>query len=175
MGAPPPGGYGPPGGGYGAPPGGYGGPPGGYGGPPMGGGYAKGPPGAGGLVNPQAIMERNGALVILYSFLSCGIYMFYWFYKTSEEVRDALNDQSINPGTDLLLAIVTCGLWGIYIEHRNITKLHHAQLAYNPHRQDKSTTIMILNILPFVGIPFTNLVAIYMVQEEYNRARLAMG
>lgn len=182
---PPPGGgggYGPPpgggGGGYGPPPGagGYGPPPGGAYGPPMGMGGPPAPYGPPGpmIQNPHAIEERSGAMVIVLMFVTCGIYFFYWIYKTSSELRDALGDTSINPGTDLLLTIVTCGLWAIMIEHRNVQKIHQALLSVNPGRQDPSSNILLFNVLAFV-VGFTNLIAIYLVQEEFNKLRLGQG
>jgi hypothetical protein len=169
MGAPPPGGYGPPpGGGYGPP--GYGPP--GYGPPqPM---YG---PSYGGLqiVDPYGVEQRNSGMVLLLTFVTCGIYYFWWLYKTSEEIQRTLGDTTVSPGTDLLLAIVTCGLWAIYLQHRNVTKIHQALLSRDPYRKDSSQTILLLNLLAFVGIP-TNLFAIYMVQEEFNAlARAGQG
>lgn len=139
------------------------------GGPPI----PFGPPGPM-IQNPHAIEERSSAMVIVLIFLTCGIYFFYWLYKTSSELRDALGDTSINPGTDLLIAIVTCGLWGIMIEHRNVQKIHQALLAVNPARQDPSSNILLFNVLAFI-VGFTNLIAIYMVQEEFNKLRLGQG
>ena len=185
WGGPPGGGYGPPpgGGGYG-PPGGGGGPPGGggWGSPPGGGGYGP-PPGAGWPPSPGGgapggmtpygggggvVQERNSVLVLFLPLVTCGIYFYYWIYQTSEELRRATGDESINPGTDLILTIVTCGLWGLFVEYRNAQKVHSILVAQNPNRKDQSQTILILNIAAFfVGI--TGLIAMFMVQEELNQ------
>lgn len=34
------------------------------------------------------VKERNPILVILFSVLSCGIYMWYWIYATSKELNE---------------------------------------------------------------------------------------
>lgn len=144
-------------------------PPGPMGGPPM------GPMGGGPMIqNPAAIEERSSAMVLVLTFVTCGIYYFYWIYKTTAELRDALNDQSLNPGMDLLLMIVTCGLWAIYVTYRNVQKCHQALLSVNPHRQDPSGNIMLMWVINFV-VGITGLIAIYLTQEEYNKLRLGQG
>jgi len=35
-----------------------------------------------------AIKQRNGAIVVLLMLVTRGIYMFYWLYKTSDELYD---------------------------------------------------------------------------------------
>jgi hypothetical protein len=111
--------------------------------------------------------ERNSAMVLVLMLVTCGIYAFYWFYVTSEELRDATSDSTINPLTDLLLLLVTCGLWGLYVEYRNTQKVQAILLRTDPYRKDQSQTILILNLAQFV-VGFTGLVATYMTQEEYN-------
>ncbi len=118
---PPPGGYGPPpGGGYGGPPGpppggGYGGPPGppggGYGGPPgpPGGGYGGppnpyGPPG--GMGGPPGGMG-GGSVPGL-----------------TPEAAGVLQERSFV--TVLLLAMVTCGIYGIIVSYQRREELRIA-------------------------------------------------
>ena len=166
-GGPPPGG-----GGFGPPPGGGGG---GFGPPPGGGGFGPPPGGGGGGLVPQgpaAVQERNSALVLVLSFVTCGVYWFYWIYKTSDELQRQTGDTSINPGIDLLLTLVTCGMWGMYVEYRNAQKIHARLVMNNPYRSDQSQTILILNLASFV-VGVTGFVAMYMLQEELNQ--LARG
>ena len=127
------------------------------------------------IANPAAIQERSGAVVILLTFVTCGIYFLYWIYKTSDELRIALGDESISPGTDLLLSIITCGFWSLYVEYRNCEKVHLALIAVDPYHQNQATTVLMMNLLAF-PVGFTNFVAIYLAQEEYNKLlRAARG
>ena len=48
--------------------------------------------------NANGIEERNIGLAILFSFLTCGIYMLYWHYKMSEEFRQLTGDTSLPEG-----------------------------------------------------------------------------
>lgn len=135
------------------------------------------PPGHGGLaiVDPYGVEIRNSGMVLLLSIVTCGIYYMWWIYKTSEELNRTLGDPSINPGIDLLLSIISCGLWAIYLMYRNTQKIHQALYAKDPYRKDATQLVLILNLLPLIGIP-TTIVAIYLVQEEFNAlARGAQG
>src|SRR5688572_16846562 len=123
--------------------------------PPQG---SMGAPSPGPLMT-TAIQERNSGMVILFSILTCGIYKWYWLYTTTEELRTATSDTSLNPGLDLVLLFVTCGLWGIFAEYRNAQKIHAALVRYEPNRKDQSTAVLLFAIF----VPF---IAPYLVQEE---------
>ncbi|HEU4406376.1 MAG TPA: DUF4234 domain-containing protein [Polyangiaceae bacterium] len=186
---PPPGGYGgPPPGGYGGPPpGGYGGPPGGYGAPPQGGyGGAPGyggppapyggfpPPGplapGGGPANLAALTHREPVTVLLLSIVTCGVYFLIWKYQTTEELRQASGDNSINPMLDIVLTVVLCGLWGVYADYRNAKKLFELAQAAGMQRSDQSTIVLVLDL---VGLAF---VSTFILQGEYNAlAQAAQG
>ena len=186
----PPGGGSPPDGGYGAPPppGGYGAPPpGGYGAPPPPRGYGAPPPGGyglapiqpGGLIpyagprlNPhaaQVLTPRTSLNVVLFTLLTCGIYGMIWMYQTTDELRVATGDESLKPGLDLALALLTCGVWWIYVDYRNAQKVYEVFRAMGVPRNDQSTAILLLAI-------FFRPVAFFLLQEEYTAlGRLARG
>ncbi len=116
---------------------------------------------------PGVITERSGAMVVLLGIITCGIYHFIWLHKTSDELREATSDTGINPGVDLILVLITCGLWGLFLLYRNVQKVQAAQRARGLQRPDQSQTVMVLAIATFfVGV--TGLVATYLVQEELN-------
>ncbi len=129
--------------------------------------YAPGYAGPSGVILPNVVQERSPITVILLGIVTCGIYSLYWIYKTEDELRTALQDDSINPALDLLLVLVTFGFWSIYCYYRNAQKIYRALMARDPSRQDQSQTLLILNIATyFVGI--THFVAVYIMQEELN-------
>jgi hypothetical protein len=129
-----------------------------------------GPPAA--APAPGGVQERNSVVVILLWFLTCGIYYFYWIYQTSTELKQATGDDSINPTTDLLLTVVTCGLWGYYLLYRDAQKLHQVLVRLDQTHQDQSQTVLMLCIATLV-VGVTAPIAVYMVQEDFNR--LARG
>jgi hypothetical protein len=58
------------------------------------------------------IKDRNIAMCILLTFITCGIYGLYWMYKIIEE-SDAVtgNDNPMNPVLVILLGVITCGIY----------------------------------------------------------------
>lgn len=138
----------------------------GYGNPPYGvqpGGYLSGPYGqpAGRLF---AVGEkREPGMVILFTFLTCGIYAIWWQYKYATEIKNALGRTDLNPGTDLLLSFVTCGIWGIIAFYSKYPKLlTDMQQRVGLPINDISSTTILLGILFFPA-------AFYMIQSELNK------
>ncbi len=56
--------------------------------------------------------QRNIAMGIIFSILTCGIYSIVWLWMLNNELRVA-NNKTLNSGTNLLLSIVTCGIYFI--------------------------------------------------------------
>lgn len=189
-GGPPGGGYpgGPPGGGY--PGGGH--PGGGYPGAPPGGGYPGAPPPPGGGVPPYGypggaypppppkrppipirrrgqIEQRGSAAAAALSFFTCGIYYLYWLHATGRELQETIEDPEIKPGIDVLLTIVTCGLWSIYVLYRNAQKIHGALLSVDPYAKDQSELTLILGVASVFTGTLTWVGAVYVLQEELNK------
>ena len=89
--------------------------------------------------------KRSVGVAILLSFVTCGIYAFYWLYQLLSS-HYKLNNLPNNAGMDIVLYIVTCGLYGIYLGYK-IGKLestaHHA-MGMAP--RDDSILYLILTI-----------------------------
>ena len=61
--------------------------------------------------------NRNIALCIVFSFLTCGIYSIYWFYRLIVETKELVDAPfDMNPIVILLLGMVTCGIfWWVWL------------------------------------------------------------
>ena len=60
------------------------------------------------------VMRRSIAMVLILTFVTCGIYWLFWAYNTRCELKQYLDDPSINPGLDVLLMILCfpyCYYW----------------------------------------------------------------
>ena len=122
------------------------------------------------MIPPGSVTERNSAMVVVLSFVTCMIYGIIWKYQVTDELRNASGDQSINPMTDLLLSFVTCGIWAMYSDYRNAKKIYEMFQKAGVQRSDQSTIVILLWIfgLSFIGI--------YILQEEFNAlAKLSRG
>ena len=61
------------------------------------------------------IEQRNIALCIILSIVTCGIYMWYWIYKLTEDVNKLTGDpNATSGGMVILLSIITCNVYMWY-------------------------------------------------------------
>jgi hypothetical protein len=108
--------------------------------------------------------KREPAMVIVFGILTCGIYLYYWIFQTSTEIKNALGGrEDINPTMDIVLTIVTCGLYAIYLFYRYPQLLLELQDRTRQPRNDISTISIILAV---VGL---GIVSIFMIQTELNK------
>jgi hypothetical protein len=109
----------------------------------------------------RAIVEQAGALT------GAPKVLLRRFDPTTDELRVATGDTSLNPGIDVWLTVLTCGLWSVYVEFRNVQKIHAVLVTRYPGRKDQSHTVLIL-FLASLLVGVTWLVASFIVQEEFN-------
>lgn len=146
---------------------GYGAP--GYSNQPYGmqpGGY----PGGGGGGGLMAVGEkRDPIMVIVFTIITCGIYGIWWMVTYGNEVKNSLGRQDLNPGMDLVLGIITCGIWSTiafwYKYPKLITEMQQ-RVGLPPN--DISTTTLILGI-------FFAPASLYIIQTELNKIWDAAG
>ena len=56
-------------------------------------------------IDGQRYLKRNPLGVVGLSFITIGIYFFYWYYKVNDELRLALRDDTISPTRSLMAMI----------------------------------------------------------------------
>jgi len=113
--------------------------------------------------------KRDPIMVLVLTFVTCGIYGIYEIYKVSTEMRDALGRQDINPTLDVVLGLFTCGLYFIYLAYRYPQLLLEMQDRVRLPRNDIS---LISIILAVCGL---SVVSIFMIQTELNKIWDASG
>lgn len=95
------------------------------------------------------IQKRGIAEVIILSLVTCGIYMLYWIYAMSNDIKMYLDDETINPGLELLLTVVTCGIYGIYWYYKFGKLICTCQEKAGIAVEDNSIVYIILSIFGF--------------------------
>lgn len=115
------------------------------------------------------IEQRSSVAAAALSFFTCGIYFLYWLHVTGRELKDTLGDEDIKPGIDVLLTVVTCGLWSAYAMYRNAQKVHAAMLSVDPYAKDQSELTLILAVASVFTGYVTWVGAVYVLQEELNK------
>ena len=106
--------------------------------------------------------ERSALTIFLLSLVTCGIYFIVWNFQTTDELRQATGDDGLNPGLDIALTLLTCGIWQIYAHYRNAQKVYQLGQRLGIGRSDQSVAVLLLGIF---GLGLVNL---FILQGEYN-------
>jgi hypothetical protein len=108
--------------------------------------------------------DRSPALVLLFSVGTCGIYHVYWYFATLGEMLDAGHSPTGNaPWLDFLIAVLTIGLYGFYVDYRIGKEILEMQAERGLRENDTSIIAVVLDI---VGL---GVVASALQQSELNR------
>lgn len=95
--------------------------------------------------------RRNPAFVLIFSFITCGVYYYYWLYQTSESLRAFNRTDSLTPVLELLISIL-CPPYIIYWYYKYGRIMYEAQKELGmPYPEDNSILYLILSLLG-VGI-----------------------
>lgn len=75
------------------------------------------------------ITQRNIALWIILSLVTCGIGSIIWFILLTDDTNTAVGKPGTSGGIAFLLTLVTCGIYGIYWAYKQGEKLDEAKQA----------------------------------------------
>ena len=107
------------------------------------------------------IRHKDIFAVLVLTVITCGIYFLFWLYDTSEQLRNHLDDQSVNPGLDLLLSMI-CFPYTIYWFYKTSKLINRAEL-YAGLPPNNDTILLVL--LDFVGF---GIISQLMIQNQLN-------
>ena len=103
------------------------------------------------------IQQRNIALCIILSIVTCGIYGIIWFIKLTDETNmvtppNPAGKPYTSGGVALLLMIVTCDIYGLYWAYKQGEKLDNAKAARGLPTSNQGVVYLILQLfIPVVG------------------------
>lgn len=94
--------------------------------------------------------NRNIALCILFTIITCGIYGIYWFICMTNEMNETVPDDKYQTsgGMAFLFTIITCGIYGFYWNYCMGQKMDK--------EKDGNNAILFL-ILSILGLGIINL------------------
>lgn len=108
------------------------------------------------------VKEKNLALCIILSLVTCGIYGLYWFVTLTDDT----NTISGEPGTSgvmaLVLTIVTCGIYGLFWAYKCGEKIDKA----HQNRGEAASNGGVLYLILFI---FGGIIAYALIQNEINK------
>jgi uncharacterized protein DUF4234/zinc ribbon protein len=112
----------------------------------------------------MAVGEKRDPLVVLIlGFVTCYIYLFYWWYVTGADIKRATNREDINPPLELALNLVTCSLFSIFLSYKYPKLILEMQEKARVVRNDTSLVSVLLSLFSLGPI------ACYVIQSDLNR------
>lgn len=109
------------------------------------------------------IKQRNIAMCIILSIVTCGIYSLYWFYQMTNDVASTNNKEyTTSGGTAILLTIVTCGIYSFYWNYKMGKALDDVNMGRGRATQDRALVYLLLSIF---GL---SIVSWALIQSELN-------
>ena len=111
----------------------------------------------------MAVTQRNIALCIVLSIVTCGIYGLYWLVVLNDDVNTVTGKPGTSGGMVLLLTIVTCGIYGLYWAYKMGEKLDQARTEHGATTGSLPILYLVLNLF---GL---NIVTWALMQSEVNK------
>jgi hypothetical protein len=113
--------------------------------------------------------RRDPALTLVFILLTCGLYYLYFIYRVSQETQDALGESEFSPGTEVLLSVVTFGLWNIYWDYRMGKRMARMCLEAGLPPTDNAILYLVLDLVGAGGFASVGLVNPVLQQDTLNR------
>ena len=96
---------------------------------------------------------RSVAGLIIFTFLTCGLYHLYWIYVTTNEVNQYLCEDDTSGGMVLVFSFITCGIYTLYWYYNMGKKLQAVQCRafakVYTNANDDSILYLLLSIFGF--------------------------
>ena len=110
------------------------------------------------------VQNRNIAMNIVLSLVTCGIYGLYWFITLTDDTNTVSGETNGTSGiTALLLTIVTCGIYGWYWAYKQGEKMDRACATRGIAASNSSVLYLLLFIFG-LGI-----IAYAIMQDKLNQ------
>ncbi len=123
-----------------------------------------------GLNIMHEISKRSPLSVILLTFITCGFYLIYWYYKIYQELKLYTNRTPTGNDfwLDFFINLFTCGLWGIYVDYKISKLLHQIRLENNLKGDDSSIIVLILDSFSIFTFHLLWILTSAIQQDEWN-------
>ncbi len=108
------------------------------------------------------IKQRNIALCIIFTIITCGIYGLYWFVCLTDETNAIAEENGTSGILALILTIVTCGIYGFYWAYKCGEKIDRAHNLRNEPASNGGILYLIVYI-------FGGIITYALVQNEINK------
>ncbi len=101
--------------------------------------------------------NRNIALCIVFTIISCGIYGFYWMFRLATESYEMLQSEGMSPVAVVLIGLVTGGIyWWIWM----------FQIGKKLDEKNGSSNAVLYLLLAIFGLVIVDMA---LLQNEINK------
>ncbi len=107
--------------------------------------------------------QRNIALCIVLSIITCGIYGIYWFICVTDDVTRISDRYNTSGAMAFVLSLITCGIYGIYWAYKMGECLDAARMEHGEPTGNLAIIFLILNIF---GL---SIITMALSQNELNK------
>lgn len=107
--------------------------------------------------------QRSVATVVIFSIITCGIYLFYWYYVTMRDLNAYLDVSDMDSGIELILVIFV-PFYAIYWLYKYAKRASDAHAKAGLSIKDDSVIILLLSIFG-LGV-----VSVAILQSTINEA-----
>lgn len=116
------------------------------------------------------VTKQEFVKVLLFSILTCGIYYYYWIYKTTEGINTMAGEDGnrTEPTTVILLTIVTCGIYFIYWLYCQGNRMHAIANANGIQTTENGTTYLMWYIIGAFICGVCSWIGIFLFIKQYN-------
>ncbi len=121
--------------------------------------------------------QRPGPVfVIVLSIITCGIYLFFWYYRTYYDLGRVYGRTPTGYGywLDLLLVIVSFGLWSLYVDYQISVVLNEMQARAGMPENDTRIPVIVLDAFGIVSGYLTGIISCAIHQDQINKAVAAL-
>ena len=109
------------------------------------------------------IKERNIALCIVFSIITCGIYSLYWFVCLTNDTNTVTQEEGTSGGLALLFTIITCGIYSFFWAYKQGEKIDKAKVDRGMQSSSNAILYLLLSIFGFGIIAWAH------VQSDLNK------
>lgn len=115
------------------------------------------------IIEKPYIENKNIAVMLILTIITCGIYSLVWVYQITEDVNRLTEEDNMSGGLTILLTIITCGIYLIYWGYDIGRKLYNSGEKYNINISDNSILYLILPIFKL------NIINLVLIQSDLNK------
>lgn len=133
----------------------------------MGGGAPRG---------PRLQTDRSLIMYIILTFITCGIYGFWFIYTMAQDVNTACEgdgDSTTGLVLYIILCYITCGLYGFYWQYKLGNRLQNNAYRYGLSFSESGTTILMWNIFGSLLCGLGPLIALNILIKNTNAICMA--